>query len=77
MICPRCHGLMVTITLVDEEGSAGCVSSGWQCLLCGEVIDSVIVANREGPREPMRNRARSHGTVVAVSSVPKGKEAGD
>jgi hypothetical protein len=46
MNCLRCHGLMVTIRLEDAEGSSLCVSS-WKCLICGEVIDSVINANRK------------------------------
>ena len=52
MNCLRCHGLMVTIRLEDVGSSLLCVS-GWQCLLCGEVTDSVINANRNvlhGPR---------------------------
>ncbi len=77
MICPRCHGLMITITLVDEQASTNCVSAGWRCLLCGEILDSVIVANRTGPREPMLDRARQHRAVVAVSCAPTRKETGD
>ncbi len=41
MNCLRCQGLMVTIRLEDAGSSTLCFS-GWQCLLCGEVIDSVI-----------------------------------
>ncbi len=77
MICPRCHGLMVTITLVDLKASASCVSAGWRCLLCGEILDSVIVANRTGHREPMLDRARQHSAVVAVPCAPTRKETGD
>lgn len=77
MICPRCHGLMVSITLVDEQASTSCVSAGWRCLLCGEILDSVIVANRTGHREPMLDRARQHGAVVAVPCAPTRKETGD
>ncbi len=78
MICPRCHGLMVPLTLVDVEASASCVSAGWRCLLCGEILDSVIVANRNGPLEPMLGRrARPHGDMVAVSCAPTRKETGD
>ncbi len=78
MICPRCHGLMVPITLVDEQASTSCVSAGWRCLLCGEILDSVIVANRDGPLEPMLGRrARQHSAVVAVSCAPTRKETGD
>ena len=77
MICPRCHGLMVPITLVDEQASTSCVSAGWRCLLCGEILDSVIVANRTGHRAPMLDRARQHSTVVAVACAPTRKETGD
>ena len=54
MICPRCHGLMVTITLMDEEGSASYLSYGWRCALCGEVIDPTIADNRKVTRKPLR-----------------------
>ncbi len=77
MICPRCHGVMVPITLVDVKASTSCVSAGWRCLLCGEILDSVIVANRTGHREPMLDRARQHGAVVAVPCAPTRKETGD
>lgn len=57
MNCLRCHGLMVTIRLEDAGGSTLCFS-GWQCLLCGEVIDSAIDANRKGLHIPTPSRAR-------------------
>ena len=76
MSCPRCHGLMVTCSLEDVVATAGCESFiGWKCLLCGEVTDSVITANRQGHQEPMPNRARlPYGTVLAKSRGPKRKE---
>ena len=55
MHCLRCHGLMVTIRLEDAGSSSLCFS-GWQCLLCGEVIDSVIDANRKGLHVPTLSR---------------------
>ena len=55
MHCLRCHGLMVTIRLEDAGSSTRCFS-GWQCLLCGEVIDSVIDANRKGLHIPTPSR---------------------
>jgi hypothetical protein len=57
MHCLRCHGLMVTIRLEDVGSSSLCVS-GWQCLLCGEVTDSVINANRNVPHGPTGSRGR-------------------
>jgi hypothetical protein len=55
MNCLRCHGLMVTIRLEDAASSTLCCS-GWQCLLCGEVIDSGIDANRKGLHVPPLSR---------------------
>ncbi len=51
----RCHGLMVTIGLEDAEGSSLCVSC-WKCLICGEVTDSVIEANRKELHGPVGSR---------------------
>jgi hypothetical protein len=62
MNCLRCHGLMVPTKLEDAEGSTRC-SSGWQCLLCGEVVDAVIAANRKGRHEPRRYEPRLQGHV--------------
>lgn len=62
MNCLRCRGLMVSIKLEDSEGSSRC-SSAWQCLLCGEVIDAVIAANRKGHPEPRRYEPRLQGHV--------------
>ncbi|MGQ0812361.1 MAG: hypothetical protein ACT4OO_14210 [Nitrospiraceae bacterium] len=56
MTCPRCHGLMTAITMM--EAASGETVSGWQCLMCGEVVDSIIEANRKGHRVPLPNRAR-------------------
>ena len=58
MNCLRCHGLMVTIRLEDAGSSSLCFP-GWQCLMCGNVIDSGIQANRqEGPTGSRGGRAR-------------------
>ena len=62
MCCRRCRGLMVTIRLEDAASST-CSFSGWQCLLCGEVTDPGIEANRDCRLEPRRNGARPPGTV--------------
>jgi len=65
MNCLRCHGLMVPIRLEDAGSSTLCFS-GWQCLLCGEVIDSVIEANRKELHGPMgsRSHARRYGVSL-------------
>jgi hypothetical protein len=57
MNCLRCQGLMVSIRLEDAGGSS-LRFSGWQCLMCGEVIDSVITANRKELYGQPRRRSR-------------------
>jgi hypothetical protein len=46
---------MVT-TRLEDAGSSTLCFSGWQCLLCGEVIDSGIDANRKGLHVPTLSR---------------------
>jgi hypothetical protein len=76
MNCLRCQGLMVPTRLEEATGAASGESlSGWKCLLCGEVIDSVISANRTGHLEPRPNHARlPYGTLLTKSRGPKRKE---
>jgi hypothetical protein len=50
---------MVEDRFVDlvESGEAG--FGGWRCLVCGNITDPVIVANRRQPptpRKPLRKR---------------------
>ena len=64
---------MVPTRLEEAVGAASGESiSGWKCLLCGEVIDSVITANRKSYQEPVPSRARlPYGTALAKSRGPK------
>jgi hypothetical protein len=71
MHCPRCHGLMMTIRM--REAGGGDAVSGWRCLLCGEATDPGIEANRKAHGEPIRNRARPPGSVLAGSGRSKRK----
>ncbi len=57
MTCPRCQGLMASIALDDQESSPlGEPILGWRCLLCGEIIDETIVANRKRVWKPEHRR---------------------
>jgi hypothetical protein len=40
--CTRCGGL----TIPDMIRDCGSISLGWRCLLCGDLVDSVILRNR-------------------------------
>ena len=57
--CPRCHNLMVEETFVDRETSPSVSSfTGWRCLICGEILDPIILEHRRAQRDPMIGRAR-------------------
>jgi hypothetical protein len=76
MNCLRCHGLMVPTRLEEAAGATSGESiSGWKCLLCGEVIDSVIATNRKSHEEPRSSRPRlPYGNVLTKSRGLKRKE---
>ena len=70
MHCLRCHGLMVTLRLEDAGSSSLCFS-GWQCLMCGEVNDPVITANRKGLHGPTGSRGRiRYGVSLRQGRLP-------
>ncbi len=49
MECVRCQGLMIVDHFVDLAQSGPAEFSGWRCLLCGNITDSVIAANQQQP----------------------------
>ncbi len=55
MKCPRCAGLRVP-EIICEGGTR---IPAWRCLHCGDVIDRVIVLNRQRHRHPLPGRART------------------
>ena len=60
MECTRCHGVMVPEVFEDLHDDTGVLAfQGWRCLLCGEIIDPVIAAHRQGRPTPVLRRART------------------
>lgn len=54
MSCPRCSGLMVVERFCDLLYETGCgYFDGLRCLLCGEILDPVIVLNRRSGIFPL------------------------
>ena len=48
MTCQRCDGLMVREQYDNLEfDSAGYEISGWRCLNCGAIVDSLIAAHHQ------------------------------
>ena len=43
--CTRCGGLVIPEAFRDFD----LISLGWRCLLCGEMVDGVILRNRAVP----------------------------
>lgn len=72
MTCLRCRGLMIATALMDVGRSTD-RHSGWQCLMCGEVTDPVIAANRKHHLEPKRSGARPPGSPVMAVDHAKRK----
>ena len=59
MKCPRCTGLMMQDSFLDLQDEAGlCRFVAWRCMICGEVLDPVILKNRMTRPTPILDRAR-------------------
>jgi hypothetical protein len=47
MTCSRCSGFMVEEHLLDFDGTYGQMwATGWRCMNCGRIHDSVIEQNQ-------------------------------
>jgi hypothetical protein len=60
---------MVEETFVDREASPS-VSffTGWRCVICGEILDPIILQNRTRHPKPQYGRARlSKGGLMVIS----------
>lgn len=69
MSCSRCHGMMVSIKLEDADSTAPPEPVlGWRCLLCGDIIDPLIHAHREGRQELSVDRARRRYAVSLLGA---------
>ena len=76
MNCARCQGLMVGDEYVDSQdeyvdsqddtGQNSFVA--WRCLICGEVLDPVILKHRSVPPELIIGRARKRGKALVLTA---------
>ena len=46
MRCNRCNGPMAYEVFYGTDGAY----YGWRCVICGDIIDQVILENRYGPK---------------------------
>lgn len=59
MECPRCQGSMVYEVFEDLRDDTGQLNfQGWRCIICGEILDPIILSNRQSRRGPMVARNR-------------------
>jgi len=70
--CTRCGGLMVDdlcMDLLNSFGESKFVAK--RCVQCGEVVDPVILSNRQLRQEPMR--AQLAGRMLPNNCVMEGR----
>jgi hypothetical protein len=75
--CTRCGGLMVSTPCLDLSDDTGQFDfDAWRCIQCGDLVDSVILRNRQGQRPasapPLSSRhqqpSRSQETVIQLGA---------
>ena len=74
--CSRCGGLMRPQWCFNVNYDAGEMEIlTWRCLQCGEMIDPVILANRQNPAPPVtKQRSRQVPTTALKSQKRRTKE---
>lgn len=78
MTCERCDGLMVGEWFCDlrETGDDICVE-GYRCLLCGDLLDAVILENRQRSADSIGSTALKSPRLPRPSWRPeRGSSAG-
>ncbi|RMG60910.1 MAG: hypothetical protein D6713_01540 [Deltaproteobacteria bacterium] len=55
MKCPRCNGLMIYERYQDMLE----VFYAWRCVICGEVVDDVVLKNRTGKEEEEKKEKKT------------------
>ena len=76
MSCSRCQGFMWPYELRDEAGGRAYDSSpAFRCVICGELVDSVILTNRNRSAAGHvltkgRTRFHNRGLRVEGSKAP-------
>ena len=76
MMCQRCQGLMVSVTLEDTQSTVMREPTlGWRCLLCGEVLDPTIAQHRKGPPMPPLHKPTRRLSAMVVGPANQRNES--
>ena len=71
--CGRCGGLLVTEQYIDLRDDTGEIDfTALRCASCGEVVDPVILRNRQGPPPNLL-----YGTKARKFSQPVKERSGE
>lgn len=76
MTCPRCQSAMFREVFGDYGNVTGpYVFTGWHCLICGTIIDELILTHQAKRHEPRANHARmkTGGMVLSVTGRNAGR----
>ena len=64
MKCPKCDGFMIYEKFMDMGESSSFFFYGWRCISCGNIVDSIILANKvykHREKESKRRRLKKAG----------------
>jgi len=74
MQCRRCHSPMVEETFVDmQSDTTPACFPGWRCMICGAILDPVIVRHQVVRPAPAFRRARRKPRLF-VGSIKENAE---
>ena len=73
MTCERCGGLSIA---AHFEGGQAWAYDGWECLLCGNITDPVIMTNRNAQAQEGIGPLASSGMRPARGAVNPGRHTG-
>lgn len=55
MTCNRCDGLMISERIHDLGMSNDLYADGYRCLLCGDIVDTMILEHRRRSAEALQS----------------------
>lgn len=74
MECRRCHNAMVREIFADREYDAGPGAFiGWRCIICGAILDPLILKHQAAHPKPIAKRARLKVGGVPIQPTSAGR----
>ena len=74
MECRRCHNIMVREVFADRQYDAGFGAFiGWRCIICGAILDPLILKHQATHPKPIPKRARLKAGGVPIQPFSAGR----